>query len=180
LSVNWIRRGHRLTPMGGSANAHLLPAFIRGQVVTSHGRQLAHTRSGITSPAPFRPVVAPGGQHRGETAAAVSAWIAQSVACQDGGCSRPRTMERTASEVRGRPAPRHGDLSHGRLALGKNYSVTPALLRRSPAGEMGQSLADACVMSPVRALPTVLRRRGSRRPQRARQAGWNPTREGPG
>src|SRR5216684_5530904 len=61
-----------------------------------------------------------------------------------------------------------------RSPLSEDYSVIPALLRQSPAGEMGQSLADACVLSPVRALPTALPRGGSRRPQRARQVRWNP------
>jgi hypothetical protein len=88
--------------------------------------------------------MAAGGQHRGETPAAVSAWIAQSVACQDGGCSRPRTHGEDLAEVRGSRGRRHGDLSHG-SPLGRDYSVTPTLLRRSPGREMGQSPAEVAL-----------------------------------
>src|SRR6266403_6345241 len=42
--------------------------------------------------------------------------------------------------------PQHGS------PLGRDYSVIPTLLRRSPGGEMGQSPAEACVLSPVRTL----------------------------
>jgi hypothetical protein len=59
--------------------------------------------------------MAAGGQHRGETPAAVSAWIAQSVACQDGGCSRPRTMARTSLRSAAAGAVAMGTSIMGRL-----------------------------------------------------------------
>lgn len=89
----------------------------------------------------------------------------------------PRAWRARTAVARGRapwsgPLRRHWDLSHG-SPLGRDYSVTPTLLRRRPGAETGQSRAEACLLSPVRALPTALQRRGSRHPQwaRARQAG---------
>jgi hypothetical protein len=67
-----------------------------------------------------------------------------------------------------------------RSPLGKDYSVTSALLRRSPAREMGQSLADACVLSPVRALRTLSRGKAAD-VHKGRVSRLEPfTREGPG
>ena len=81
-----------------------------------------------------QPLVAPGGKQRGETAAAVSAWIGGSVACRTRLLGAAHHGE-DLSEVRGTGGVGAGPQSR----QGRDYPVTPTILRRSPGGETAKA-----------------------------------------